>query len=244
MSRYYNPVFGRFSNFDAEINKNLYCYCSNSPILYKDTCGFSKELSTDNICEFEGDDWGTNVSKLPVSVLVSVAIHVYDEGDWEYQKGPVTYKKIDCIGLILLAAKFHFTRAAFRKNGYNIGLGTTSAATNNRSFALRKTSSTNIANLRVGTILYCPSLTGAARGHVGVYIGYYDDGNGHIIKHAVIHCHGKGSEDDKAGISIVPFEGSRFDCAQGEYTEYNYLDYDMSYDDTVRKYKGFRYEEM
>lgn len=82
--------------------------------------------------------------------------------------------------------------------------------------------------MRIGTILYCPSLNKTPRGHVGIYIGYYDDGKGHVYEHAVIHC----QSGPHSGITIESVYGSRFDCKEGEYTEYKYLDYDLTYEDT------------
>lgn len=220
---------GRFINFDAKICKNLYSYCTNNPVLFKDSSGYSKELSPDNLCEFGSDDWGTHSTPLPVSTLINVALRIYKDGDWKYVDGSLKYKIIDCIGLILIAAKFYFDRKTFRKT-YNIGTGTNSALTNNTN-GLKRNWKDNIEDLKVGTILYCDSLTGTEHGHVGIYIGYYDDGTGHPIEHAVIHCHG-GKGEVKAGISIESIYGSRFDDGKGEYAEYNYLDYDLTYEDT------------
>ena len=50
-SRYYNPEWGRFVNADAcmgwssLIGKNLYMYCSNGPIVFSDSNGFSPEVT-------------------------------------------------------------------------------------------------------------------------------------------------------------------------------------------------------
>ena len=231
-SRYYNPVMERFLNADSLYENNRFSYCSNGPVLLKDTDGLKgKKLSTDNICVFGADDWGTHETPLPVSVLIDVALTIYGEGGWNYVYQSLKYQKIDCIGLILIAAKFYFTKNAFRKK-YDIGTGTKSAlGHHNNTFELKKTMETDIATLRIGTILYCPSLSGKKRGHVGIYIGYYDDGTGHPIDHAVIHCHG----GEEAGISIQSIYDSRFYCEDGEFTEYNYLDYDLTYMDTLNR---------
>ena len=87
-------------------------------------------------------------------VQVILIRQIDTDGDWVYKKGSLLYKKLDCIGLINLAAKFYFTREAFRQT-YKVATGTNSAVTNNTSWI--KPFDGNAENLKVGTILYCKS---------------------------------------------------------------------------------------
>lgn len=59
-------------------------------------------------------------------------------------------------------------------------------------------------------------------------VGYYKRADGTVIRHAVAHCPG-----DSGTVVIEPIEGSRFSKSDAEYTEYNYLEYDMAYSDTI-----------
>ena len=43
-SRYYQPSFGRFLNADTLVEKNLFIYCSNSPVIKVDTSGLADYL--------------------------------------------------------------------------------------------------------------------------------------------------------------------------------------------------------
>lgn len=42
-SRYYNSIWGRFINADRQSKRNMFAYCSNSPVLYSDHNGMSEE---------------------------------------------------------------------------------------------------------------------------------------------------------------------------------------------------------
>jgi hypothetical protein len=53
-SRYYNPEWGRFINADGIIGQagellshNLFAYCSNNPVIFKDQQGYMREMAFD-----------------------------------------------------------------------------------------------------------------------------------------------------------------------------------------------------
>lgn len=206
------------------LSHNCMSYCDNSPTLFVDPEGYSKLLSTNNLCEFGANDWGTHTTPLPVSTLISVITEIEHDGDWVYTNESLKYKQIDCIGLILIGAKFHFTEEAFR-HIYKIGLGTTSAIYYDNNVGELQPFTGDVSVLIPGTIMYCKGRNGKNRGHVGIYVGYYVDRFGNEYEHAVIHCQGpKGSP-----VIAEPLIGSRFSEEGAEYTFFNYLNYDVNY---------------
>lgn len=237
MSRYFYPKFNRFLSRDIELgtigkvlSHNSMSYCDNSPVLFSDTNGCRKTLSTDDICDFDTHDWGTHTTPLPTSILINVITQIEHEGDWVYTKDSLRYKQIDCIGLILVAAKFHFTRKAFY-DIYNIGLGTTSAISHGNVVGELKSFTGDTTVLVPGTIMFCKGRNGKKRGHVGIYVGYYVDRYGNTYEHAVIHCQGP------AGSPVIAESlfDSRFSMDDAEYALFSYLDYDTNYVMTVLK---------
>ena len=234
-NRYYCVKRNRFINGDTFLGStgkilshNCLSYCDNTPTLFADPDGYGKVLSTDNLCEFGARDWGTHTTPLPVSTLIRVLTEIEHDGDWVYTSNSLKYKKIDCIGLILIGAKFHLTEDAFR-NTYDIGLGTTSAIDHGNTVGGLKPFTGDTSVLVPGMIMYCKGKNGKRRGHVGVYVGYYVDRFGNELKHAVIHCQGP------AGSPVIAEEiiGSRFSNKDAEYTSYNYLEYDVTYQMTL-----------
>ena len=144
---------------------------------------------------------------------------------------------IDCIGVILYCAKMFFNGWSMKKdheyevkiNGktYTIGQGTNSAITfnvPNRKKGLKNniipSSTSSIESvLKPGMILYNKDL-----GHVGVYVGFYVSDDGKIYLHGVVQ-----SANEESGVIVSNVEDTSFVY----YTEYNYIDYDVTYEDTL-----------
>ena len=222
-SRYYNSAFERFLNADCFTYYNQFTYCYNSPVILSDNSGTKP---TDNH------------SPMPASFLVEHVIIMYEEG-WMYGKrGDKREGFVDCIGVVLYCAHLYFG-GWIMKQGENqycvnidgkmkkIGQGSGSAITYNiigHETQLHKniipTSISDIEDtLLPGMILYTDS------GHVGVYVGYYyDEENDKTYQHAVIHSP---KEGEKVKIEEVTESSFKY------YAKYNYIDYNMTYKDTL-----------
>ncbi len=233
-SRYYYPELQRFIGADSMLGSlgsvlshNIFSYCTNSPTSFYDKNGGRKALSILTLEPFEANDWGTNTSKLPVSLLLKFLTQIAEGEPFKYGS-PISYKKnnegvVDCIGLIVLAAKFWFTSDAF-KNTYKVKTGTTSALDNliGGSRGLKNLDLDKLSEIPVGAVIYQKN-----RSHVYFYIGYYISPIGEVIPNAVIQANTK---DKKNTVRIQ----SIFDVTDPHsWGQYNYLDYDTTYNDTV-----------
>ena len=87
-SRYYNPEIGRFINADAFVSTgqgitgyNMFAYCGNNPVLYKDTTGTRYEISAGggggNI-EL-GNGWYYRIEPAKTTTRTKRHIHVWNK---------------------------------------------------------------------------------------------------------------------------------------------------------------------
>ena len=243
-SRFYNAIHCRFCICDAIIstnaqvcNHNLWTYCSNNPIGFSDASGYGKELSITSIEPYEAHDWGTNTTKMPASLMIGFMIELaenykcnYGDGLFIKERKDGSYNvEIDCIGVFAMPAKFWMTRKTFRDT-YKVGTGTNSAIRNLEGTVkerLQKLDLTNLSVLNIGSVIYTEN-----KKHVYMYIGYYVSPTGNIIEHAIIQT--VLSEEYKHDTLKIQ---SIFDVNDPyQYGNYEYIDYDLTYADTVNFY--------
>ena len=65
-SRYYNPTWGRFINADAFIKGNLFCYCTNNPIILSDKTGHSSDWDDEQDYSLEDIFGPSIVPQMPI----------------------------------------------------------------------------------------------------------------------------------------------------------------------------------
>ena len=85
-------------------------------------------------------------------------------------------------------------------------------------------------DLLPGTLVYTDDFS-----HIGIYVGYYIDRNNRTIEHCVIDCTRKRVKDpekDEDGVYARDINNCRFT----QYCTFNYMNYDLSYEDTVNYY--------
>ena len=243
-SRYYNAIHCRFCICDAIIstnaqvcNHNLWTYCSNNPIGFSDASGYGKELSITAIEPFRANDWGTNTTKMPASLMIGFMIELaenykcnYGDGLFIKERKDGSYNvEIDCIGVFNMPAKFWMTRETFRTT-YNIGTGTNSALRNLEGTAanrLHRLDLNNLSVLNIGSVIYSED-----KSHVYMYIGYYVSPTETVIEHAVLQAAvGKVFLHDTLQIQSIDSVLSPY-----WYGNYEYIEYDITYEDTVNYY--------
>ena len=127
-TRYYNPQWERFINADALINGNLFAYCSNNPIIYKDSNGTSSILVAYEIEKFitalfvilDGYLLGKGIEKIYESNLLSSPSSI-NQKDINYQHvDGLLYSSgvMDGIGYAVQRARTQ--ESAKRSNGFQI----------------------------------------------------------------------------------------------------------------------------
>ena len=90
--------------------------------------------------------------------------------------------------------------------------------------------SSSLYDMLPGTLVFTDDLK-----HIGIYVGYYVDRNNQVIDHCVIDCTKRRAikkEDRKNGVYAYDINNSRFT----QYCTFNYIDYDLTYGDTVNFY--------
>ena len=241
-SRYYNAERCRFVNADSVLlngllGSNQQAYCCNNPVMHSDNSGYGKELSITTIEPFGAHDWGTHTTKLPASLMIGFMVSLAENYQCNYGDGLFIKEKkdgtlnieIDCIGVFNMPAKFWMTRETFRTT-YNIGTGTNSALRNLEGTAenrLYKLDLSNLSVLNIGSVIYSKD-----KRHVYMYIGYYVSPTGTVIEHAVLQAAaGKKFSNDTLKIQSIDSVLSPY-----QYGNYEYIDYDITYEDTVNFY--------
>ena len=241
-SRYYNAERCRFVNADSVLlngllGSNQQAYCCNNPVMHSDNSGYGKELSITTIEPFGAHDWGTHTTKLPASLMIGFMVSLAENYQCNYGDGLFIKKKkdgtlnieIDCIGVFNMPAKFWMTRETFRTT-YNIGTGTNSALRNLEGTAenrLYKLDLSNLSVLNIGSVIYSKD-----KRHVYMYIGYYVSPTGTVIEHAVLQAAaGEQFLNDTLQIQSIDSVLSPY-----QYGNYEYIDYDITYEDTVNFY--------
>jgi len=96
-SRYYNPEMGRFLNADAfvatgqgELGNNMFAYCGNNPVLYKDPSGFLRLSAACVLVNF--NDGGSGEATLADYINRSIPQKVKEE---EQKIGRIYQKTMD-----------------------------------------------------------------------------------------------------------------------------------------------------
>ena len=233
ISRYYNPQIARFLESDCIIShellaNNQWCYCENNPIKYADQDGFdpSDAVST----------------KVPASYIIEGVCSLEKKNETRYVHGASNAKRSDCIGLILQFV-YEFLGDSIISNKYvmindqkvTIGKSTKDAIeynVNNKKKGLKPIpeDSSSLYDMLPGTLVFTDDLK-----HIGIYVGYYVDRNNQVIDHCVIDCTKRRAikkEDRKNGVYAYDINNSRFT----QYCTFNYIDYDLTYGDTVNFY--------
>lgn len=233
-SRYYNPGWGRFVNadhiyseFSCVLPHNLFCKCTNSPIIYRDSNGIYKELSIDSIEPFGANDWGTNTSKMPVSVMIHVAIGLVEDGYWVYQEGAMVYtaagvKLLDCVALFNLPAKFWMNKSTYRET-FDVRNNTKGIYQANLVNGLKPIPFNDLHALPIGAIIFNKN-----KSYVYMYIGYYESPDGTIIPYAVVQA-------ESVNFNKVIVQ-SIYDSKAVLFGELSYVVNDVTYEDTVARY--------
>ena len=88
-SRYYNPTWGRFINADGQLDENagftgnnLFAYCANNPVMYKDSTGESLTLA----CLIIGASIGLITGALGGGYYAKNYKHLSQDDGWDYWK--------------------------------------------------------------------------------------------------------------------------------------------------------------
>ena len=227
-SRYYNANRGRFINADSVFDgTNLFRYCANDSINNSDTDGY-------NVLDVV-------YPKVPASYIIEGVCGLEKLNITKYVDGGKTAEKCSCIGLILQFVE-EFYKGGIIKYQVNIegkiitiGQGTNSAVGNNvkdkyKGFKPIPKNSSLLNDLLPGTLVYTDDFS-----HIGIYVGYYIDRNNRTIEHCVIDCTRKRVKDpekDEDGVYARDINNCRFT----QYCTFNYMNYDLSYEDTVNYY--------
>ena len=112
-SRYYNPRWGRFVNADgAIIQKNLFAYCSNGPIVGYDPSGFERVKLTPH-----GSDSSEKYpdSVMSVDLFVELIKQAVETEGWKYIYGHARWKETDCVGLPKYVLEWYYSHKSFKK---------------------------------------------------------------------------------------------------------------------------------
>ena len=124
-TRYYDVNLSRFLSADVFLERNLFCYCSNTPILRLDSIGTSASDARFSVITagslggkpysspserqpnavLQEGFYGPNTDWIPVSYLLAYLDQMVVSEDWIYVDGESDWKRVDCIGMIRAAIK-------------------------------------------------------------------------------------------------------------------------------------------
>ena len=112
-SRYYNPRWGRFVNADgAIIQKNLFAYCSNGPIVGYDPSGFERVKLTPHRSD-SSEKYPDSV--MSVDLFVELIKQAVETEGWKYIYGHARWKETDCVGLPKYVLEWYYSHKSFKK---------------------------------------------------------------------------------------------------------------------------------
>ena len=112
-SRYYNPRWGRFVNADgAIIQKNLFAYCSNGPIVGYDPSGFERVKLTPHRSD-SSEKYPDSV--MSVDLFVELIKQAVETEGWKYIYGHSRWKETDCVGLPKYVLEWYYSHKSFKK---------------------------------------------------------------------------------------------------------------------------------
>ena len=112
-SRYYNPRWGRFVNADgAIIQKNLFAYCSNGPIVGYDPSGFERVKLTPHRSD-SSEKYPDSV--MSVNLFVELIKQAVETEGWKYIYGHARWKETDCVGLPKYVLEWYYSHKSFKK---------------------------------------------------------------------------------------------------------------------------------
>ena len=112
-SRYYNPGWGRFVNADgAIIQKNLFAYCSNGPIVGYDPSGFERVKLTPHRSD-SSEKYPDSV--MSVDLFVELIKQAVETEGWKYIYGHARWKETDCVGLPKYVLEWYYSHKSFKK---------------------------------------------------------------------------------------------------------------------------------
>ena len=112
-SRYYNPQWGRFVNADgAIIQKNLFAYCSNGPIVGYDPSGFERVKLTPHRSD-SSEKYPDSV--MSVDLFVELIKQAVETEGWKYIYGHARWKETDCVGLPKYVLEWYYSHKSFKK---------------------------------------------------------------------------------------------------------------------------------
>ena len=112
-SRYYNPRWGRFVNADgAIIQKNLFAYCSNGPIVGYDPSGFERVKLTPHRSD-SSEKYPDSV--MSVDLFVELIKQAVETEGWKYIYGHARWKETDCVGLSKYVLEWYYSHKSFKK---------------------------------------------------------------------------------------------------------------------------------
>ena len=112
-SRYYNPRWGRFVNADgAIIQKNLFAYCSNGPIVGYDPSGFERVKLTPHRSD-SSEKYPDSV--MSVDLFVELIKQAVETEGWKYIYGHARWKETECVGLPKYVLEWYYSHKSFKK---------------------------------------------------------------------------------------------------------------------------------
>ena len=185
-SRYYNPGWGRFVNADgAIIQKNLFAYCSNGPIVGYDPSGFERVKLTPHKSD-SSEKYPDSV--MSVDLFVELIKQAVETEGWKYIYGRARWKETDCVGLPKYVLDWYYSHKSFKKL-YQITKGKNKGEILNQVkdlavYGMQNGETFDITDwddIPVGAavFIYDPTNPKAAKNkgwlHVGVYIGITEE---------------------------------------------------------------------